>query len=171
MITQRMMFLVRSFNEKLLGYRKQFARVGPADSDPVSTYTLCPAISTDLGPDGVNARPPSGPRWPCAGPIIAAMSLSQNQKKYLRRLGHGLQPVVLVGQQGLTEAVARETDAALAAHELLKVKARVGDRSLREQVLSDLAGKTGAELVQTIGNVGLLYRQNRELQKILIPDS
>jgi len=99
------------------------------------------------------------------------MSLSQNQKKYLRRLGHGLQPVVLIGQQGLTEAVARETDAALAAHELLKVKARVGDRSLREQVLSDLAGKTGAELVQTIGNVGLLYRKNKDLQKILIPDS
>ena len=99
------------------------------------------------------------------------MSLSQNQKKYLRRLGHGLQPVVLIGQQGLTEAVTRETDAALAAHELLKVKARVGDRSLREQVLSDLAGKTGAELVQTIGNVGLLYRKNKELQKVLIPDS
>jgi RNA-binding protein len=99
------------------------------------------------------------------------MSLSQNQKKYLRRLGHGLQPVVLIGQQGLTEAVARETDAALAAHELLKVKARVGDRSLREQVLSDLADKTGAELIQTIGNVGLLYRQNNELQRILIPDS
>jgi RNA-binding protein len=99
------------------------------------------------------------------------MSLSQNQKKYLRRLGHGLQPVVLIGQQGLTEAVARETDTALAAHELLKVKARVGDRSLREQVLSDLAEKTGAELIQTIGNVGLLYRQNKELQKILIPDS
>jgi RNA-binding protein len=99
------------------------------------------------------------------------MSLSQNQKKYLRRLGHGLQPVVLIGQQGLTEAVARETDAALAAHELLKVKARVGDRSLREQVLSDLAEKTGAELIQTIGNVGLLYRKNKELQKILIPDS
>ena len=99
------------------------------------------------------------------------MSLSQNQKKYLRRLGHGLQPVVLIGQQGLTEAVVRETDSALTAHELLKVKARVGDRSLREQVLSDLAEKTGAELVQTIGNVGLLYRRNNDLQKILIPDS
>ena len=99
------------------------------------------------------------------------MSLTQNQKKYLRRLGHGLQPVVLVGQQGLTEAVAREMDAALSAHELLKVKARVGDRELRDEVLSGLAERTGSELVQTIGNVGLFYRKNKELQKILIPDS
>ena len=99
------------------------------------------------------------------------MSLSQNQKKYLRRVGHGLQPVVLVGQQGLTEAVAREMDAALTAHELLKVKARVGDRELRDEVLSSLAERTGSELVQTIGNVGLFYRKNKELQKILIPDS
>ena len=99
------------------------------------------------------------------------MSLTQNQKKYLRRLGHGLQPVVLVGQQGLTEAVAREMDAALSAHELLKVKARVGDRELRDEVLSGLAERTGSELVQTIGNVGLFYRKNKKLQKILIPDS
>ena len=99
------------------------------------------------------------------------MSLTQNQKKYLRRIGHGLQPVVLVGQQGLTEAVAREMDAALTAHELLKVKARVGDRELRDEVLAGLAERTGSELVQTIGNIGLFYRKNKELQKILIPDS
>jgi RNA-binding protein len=99
------------------------------------------------------------------------MSLTQNQKKHLRRLGHGLQPVILLGQQGLTDAVAREMDAALTAHELLKVKARVGDRALRSQVLSDLAVRTGSELVQTIGNVGLFYRKNKELQKVLIPDS
>jgi len=99
------------------------------------------------------------------------MSLTPNQKKYLRRIGHDLAPIVLIGQQGLTEAVARETDTALTAHELLKVKARVGDRKLRDEILSSLAGMTGAELVQTIGNIGLFYRPNKELQKILIPDS
>jgi RNA-binding protein len=112
------------------------------------------------------AAPPAARR-----PYNHAMSLSQNQKKYLRRLGHGLEPVVLIGQQGLTGAVVRETDSALTAHELLKVKARVGDRSLREEVLSNLAAQTGAELVQTIGNIGLLYRKNNKLQKLLIPDS
>jgi RNA-binding protein len=99
------------------------------------------------------------------------MSLTQNQKKHLRKLGHALQPVVLIGQQGLTDAVVRETSLALEAHELLKVRARVGERELRGEILSTLAERTGSDLVQTIGNVGLFYKKNNKLTKILIPDS
>ena len=47
------------------------------------------------------------------------MELSENQKKHLRRLGHALKPVVMLGQHGLTEAVTRETDLALAHHDAL----------------------------------------------------
>jgi len=99
------------------------------------------------------------------------MSLTQNQKKHLRKLGHALQPVVLIGQQGLTDAVVRETSLALEAHELLKVRARVGERELRDEILSTLAERTGSDLVQTIGNVGLFYKKNNKLTKVLIPDS
>ena len=99
------------------------------------------------------------------------MSLTQNQKKHLRKLGHALQPVVLIGQQGLTDAVVRETSLALEAHELLKVRARVGERDLRDTILSSLAERTGSDLVQTIGNVGLFYKKNNKLTKVLIPDS
>ena len=99
------------------------------------------------------------------------MSLTQNQKKHLRKLGHALQPVVLIGQQGLTDAVVRETSLALEAHELLKVRARVGERELRDVILSTLAERTGSDLVQTIGNVGLFYKKNKELSNILLPDT
>jgi RNA-binding protein len=99
------------------------------------------------------------------------MRLSQNQKKHLRRLGHGLQPVVLVGQHGLTDAVVGEMAVALAAHELVKVRARVGNRELRAEVLSSLAARTGSEMIQTIGSVGLFYKKNNELSNILIPDT
>jgi RNA-binding protein len=64
------------------------------------------------------------------------MTLTQNQKKHLRRLGHGLDPVVLVGQQGFTPGVTAELDGALTAHELVKVRARTGDRQLRDEILS-----------------------------------
>lgn len=99
------------------------------------------------------------------------MSLTQNQKKHLRKLGHALQPVVLIGHQGLTDAVVRETALALEAHELLKVRVRVGERDLRDEILSSLAERTGSDLVQTIGNVGLFYKKNNKLTKFLIPDS
>ena len=99
------------------------------------------------------------------------MSLTANQKKFLRGAGHKLEPVVLIGQHGLTPGVVAEMDLALETHELVKVRARVGDRSQRAQVLSSLAEQTRSELVQTIGNVGLFYRPDKELTAILLPDS
>ena len=99
------------------------------------------------------------------------MRLSQNQRRHLRGLGHALEPVVLIGQQGLTDAVVREMSSALAAHELRKVRVRVGDRDQRARILSSLAERTSSELVHTIGNVGLFYKKNNKLKTILIPDS
>jgi len=99
------------------------------------------------------------------------MALTDKQKKHLRRLGHALHPVVLVGQRGLTDNVAAELERALHDHELVKVRARIGDRGARDAMLADLARMSGAELVVRIGNVGLFYKQNKKLNKILLPDS
>jgi RNA-binding protein len=99
------------------------------------------------------------------------MELTEAQKKHLRRLGHSLRPIVMMGQHGLTEAVIKETDRALEDHELVKVRARSGNRTERDAALAELALGTRSELVQRIGNVGLLYRKNNKLKKILLPDS
>ena len=99
------------------------------------------------------------------------MELTEPQKKHLRRLGHGLRPIVMMGQHGLTEGVIKETDRALEDHELVKVRARSGDRDERDAALAELASRTQSRLVQRIGNVGLLYRKNNKLKKILLPDS
>jgi len=96
--------------------------------------------------------------------------LSERQKKHLRGLGHALKPVIWVGNAGLTEALARETARALEDHELIKVKAPLGDRAARDQLLAELAQRTGSHLVNRIGNVGLFYRAHPKLPKILIPD-
>lgn len=96
--------------------------------------------------------------------------LSERQKKHLRGLGHALKPVIRVGNSGLTEALTKETARALEDHELIKVKAPLADRAARDQLLAELARRTGSQLVNRIGNVGLLYRPNPKLAKILIPD-
>jgi len=100
------------------------------------------------------------------------MTLSERQKKHLRRLGHALHPIVALGQSGLTDAVVKELERALGDHELVKVRARSADREQRDQMLDQLAARTGSELVQRIGNVGLFYRQNRDekVANILLPD-
>lgn len=99
------------------------------------------------------------------------MALTDRQKKHLRRLGHALHPVVLVGQRGLTGGVVSEFGRALHDHELVKVRARIGDRENRDSVLGSLAAATDSELVHQIGNVGLFYKKNNKLNKILLPDS
>jgi RNA-binding protein len=95
--------------------------------------------------------------------------LSDAQRKYLRRLGHDRNPIVLVGQGGISPNLVTELDRALNDHELVKVRARVGDRDLRDQILDQLATATGSELVQRIGHVALYYRPNKEKPGILLP--
>jgi len=99
------------------------------------------------------------------------MELTERQRKYLRGLAHPLEPVILVGNAGLTEGVVRETVRALHDHELVKVKVRGSDRAARDQAFETLAGQTGSSLVHRIGHVGVLYLRNPKLAKIVIPDA
>ena len=98
------------------------------------------------------------------------MALSEKQKKHLRRLAHPMNPIVMLGNAGLTEGVVNELDRALGDHELVKVAARVGDRDARDAALASLAARTTSEIVQRIGNVGLFYRRSAQIPKILLPD-
>jgi RNA-binding protein len=97
------------------------------------------------------------------------MILTDRQKRYLRGLGHTLHPVVMTGSAGLTPAVLAEIDRALAVHELLKIRVRSQDRAARDQTVAEICERTGAQLVQRIGHVALLYRPNPEQPKISLP--
>jgi RNA-binding protein len=98
------------------------------------------------------------------------MPLNDAQRKYLRRLGHDRNPIVLVGQGGISPNLVAELDRALRDHELVKLRARVGDREERDRILAELATATSAELVQRIGHVALYYRRNPDEPGILLPD-
>jgi RNA-binding protein len=97
-------------------------------------------------------------------------ALNERQKKYLRGLAHALDPVVRIGNNGLTDGVVREMLQALDSHELVKVKARGATRETRDAMLGELATRSGSQLVFRIGHVGLLYRRHPKLPKIVIPD-
>jgi len=90
------------------------------------------------------------------------MPLDSKQRKRLKAAAHHLNPVVRIGQHGLTEGVIGETDHSLETHELIKVHVQHGDRQERAGLLEKLANATGSELVSSIGKVGILYRQKEE---------
>ena len=99
------------------------------------------------------------------------MELAENQRRFLRGRAHALKPIIQIGNNGLTDAVAKETARALQDHELIKVRAPGADRQARDAMLADLATRTGSTLVHRIGHVAVLYRANPSKPGLIIPDA
>lgn len=85
--------------------------------------------------------------------------LTTERRKALRAAAHHLDPVVSLGQHGLTEAVLKEIDRALKTHELIKVKLHGIERDDREQILASICAALACEPVQHIGNILILWRE------------
>jgi len=96
------------------------------------------------------------------------MPITQAQRRHLRKLAHHLKPVVIVGNAGLSEGVLGEIDAALAHHELIKVRVNAADREDRQAMIDRIAQATGADWVLSIGHVAVFYRAAEKL-KIVLP--
>jgi RNA-binding protein len=88
------------------------------------------------------------------------MELTPVTRKALKARAHLLHPVVLVGDKGLTEAVLREVDLNLKSHELIKVRAADAERDEREAMLATMCARLGAQPVQHIGKILVIYREN-----------
>jgi RNA-binding protein len=97
------------------------------------------------------------------------MALSGKQRRFLRGLGHHLEPVVHVGRHGLDEGVIAALDQALLDHELVKIKVGQGAPDGRHEVAAALADGTGAEIAQVLGNSLLLYRRHPDKPTIKLP--
>jgi RNA-binding protein len=85
-------------------------------------------------------------------------SLTPAQRQYLKGLAHSRQPVVMIGNQGLTAAVLKEVERGLDAHELIKIKAATDEPETRRAWLEEICATTGAAPVQQIGKVLVIYR-------------
>ena len=89
------------------------------------------------------------------------MSKKANQDiKQLRAIGHKLKPVVTVAGNGLSDGVFAELERALADHELIKIKLAAGSREERSALAQAICARSGAELVQSIGNVVVILRRS-----------
>jgi len=88
-------------------------------------------------------------------------------RRKLKQIAHHLEPVVTVGDHGLSANVLAEAERALADHELIKVRIHTNDRDARAALSDELARQSGAEVVQKIGKIVVLYRQNPEPNEAL----
>ena len=101
-----------------------------------------------------------------------AQDLTSQQKKFLRGLAHPLKPLVLVGKNGLTEEVLASAEAALARHELIKVKfLEHKDREDKLRIVEAICRQVRCFRAGMIGHIAILYRQATKpsRQKIKLP--
>jgi RNA-binding protein len=85
--------------------------------------------------------------------------LSGKRKRALRAKAHHLNPVVIIGANGLSDAVLAEIDIALAGHELVKLRIAADDREQRKSIVVDVCRRARAELIQQIGHTAVVYRE------------
>ncbi len=95
--------------------------------------------------------------------------LSNAQKRYLRGLAHDLKAIIQVGAKGVTPALVAELGLALEQHELIKVKVAAEDREARDELIVELVGQTGAELVNRIGHTAVLFRRSQDKPLVILP--
>ncbi|WP_092552018.1 ribosome assembly RNA-binding protein YhbY [Xenorhabdus koppenhoeferi] len=96
------------------------------------------------------------------------MTLNKKQVQYLKSLAHSLKPVVMIGNNGLTEGVLAEIEQTLLHHELIKVKVAGEEREIKTLIAEAIVRETGAHNVQIIGKILVLYRPSKE-RKISLP--
>jgi putative YhbY family RNA-binding protein len=89
---------------------------------------------------------------------MTELVLSRDQRLRLKADSYHLEPVVLLGASGLTAAVMKEIDRALAAHQLVKVRLPASPRPQREQLFAEAAAHLGAARIQLIGRLMVLFR-------------
>lgn len=88
--------------------------------------------------------------------------LTSAERKALKARAHKLEPVVQIGAKGLTDEVIAEVDRALRTHELIKVRAGGLERDARDHAFGSICEKTGAEAVQQVGKVCVLFRKKAD---------
>ena len=100
------------------------------------------------------------------------MKLTTKQIAHLRGLSHSLSPVVMIGNNGLTENIIKEIELNLNAHELIKIQVAGDDRDARKAMYADICAKANALAVHHIGRQLVVYRASetiKEKAKIHIP--
>lgn len=92
------------------------------------------------------------------------MEMTSQIRKQLSAQAHDLNPVVIIGQNGVTDGVIGKIDESLTAHELIKIKF-LEFKDEKQELTDSICEKTEAQLVRIIGNIAILYRENPEKDK------
>lgn len=102
---------------------------------------------------------------------MALIQLTPAERKEKRGDAHHLDPVVMIGADGLTPAVLKEAEVAIRSHGLIKVRVFSDDRAAREAMLTEMADKLNAAPIQHIGKLLVLWRPMEDVEAPRVSDT
>lgn len=88
--------------------------------------------------------------------------MNKETRLKLKRQAHGLKPVVIIGTHGLSDSVHKEINVALEAHELIKIRVNAGSKEERKAMTEQICETQGAKLINSIGHIITIFRQNAD---------
>ncbi len=91
-------------------------------------------------------------------------ALAPRRRKALRARAHALDPVVMIGEAGLSPGILAELDRSLKSHELIKIRVLGANRGARDTLLAEICAQSGAQPVQHIGRMLVIFRENPDLE-------
>lgn len=95
------------------------------------------------------------------------MPLNSRQRQFLKAQAHSMSPVVMLGNDGLSDAVIKELDSSIEHHELIKIKLNAGEG--RKEQAQEAAQAVQAEVVSVVGRVAVLFRQRPDDSRYILP--
>ncbi|WP_427338999.1 ribosome assembly RNA-binding protein YhbY [Caloranaerobacter sp. DY30410] len=95
--------------------------------------------------------------------------LTGRQRSYLKSIANGLDPIIQIGKNGISENLIKQIDDALEAREIIKVKILNNSLLETKETANKIARLTNSEFVQSIGNKFVLYRESKDNKKIELP--
>lgn len=95
--------------------------------------------------------------------------LNSKQRSYLRALGNTIEPIVLIGKEGISEGIINQVNEALESRELLKASVLKNSLLDAREACTEICTSTGADPVQVIGNKFIIYRRSKEKPSIQLP--
>lgn len=95
--------------------------------------------------------------------------LTGRQRSYLKSIANGLDPIIQIGKNGISENLIKQIDDALEAREIIKVKILNNSLLETKETANEIARLTNSEFVQSIGNKFVLYRESKDNKKIELP--
>lgn len=125
---------------------------------------LCPILALEFNPVNSVFIPPILSVAFCFK-IRAMTTLTPAERRSLKARAHHLQPVVMVGDAGLTPAVIKEIDVHLKSHELIKIRVLGDDRDQRRNMIDNICSSLAAAPVQIIGKMLVIFRPMPEEDK------